>query len=167
MIGRDERRGSSRLFDGGLTRLDAGHVDGVVFEVEVAGDLDLFACVVLYLLRVVEEVPHGLALWSVAHDERVVPIFEGHDGAFEAVGHWLGVRDVLLLLRLCVERGRTQAQGYGESEGCEPREESFFLERQNIFPFPFFFCMRLGRNSLPCIGQRVGEVTGVEVCERA
>lgn len=146
-----------------LLSLDAGDFDGVIGHVELAGDFDFFPDVLLCVAGVIEHVAHGLAFWSMAHDERVVPVFERDDDAGEAVRHGLCVRGgVLLLLVLGVECRRTQTEGYGECEGCDSREQCVFLERQNIFPFPFCPCMQAGVDSLHWIGQRVGRVTGAE-----
>ena len=122
-----------------LFGLNAGDFDRIVGRIELAGNLHLFADVLFGLLGDVEEVALRLALGAVAHDEGELAVLELDHGSGEAVRHFLRVRGgrVVLGLGLGVQRRRRQTQGYGECEGCEPGEQSAFLERQNIFPFPF------------------------------
>ena len=100
--------------------MNAGDFDGVVGHVELAGDFDFFSDVFLCIAGVVEHMSHELAFGSVSHDERVVPVLERDNDAGEAVRHGLRVRGGVLLLRLRLERGWAQAQGYGDGKGCEP-----------------------------------------------
>lgn len=130
-------------------------MDRIVRHVELAGDLHLFADVLLGFLGGVEEVTFRLALGPVAHDERVVPALELDDGAGEAVGQVCRLWCSMLLLVLGVERRWAQTQGYGECESCDSGEQSIFLECQNSFPFPFCPCMRVSGDSLPRFGKRI------------
>ena len=110
---------SSRSPGCSLAALDAGDFDGVAGHVELAGNFDFFSDVFLCVAGVIEHVSHGLTFRSVAHDERVVAVFERDDDAGEAVRRGLCVRGGVLLLILRVERGWAQTQGYGDGEGCE------------------------------------------------